>query len=366
MSVAPTNYIITTNSGTQDLADIFQVLPSGPTPALATDYNIPILGDLKNIFAPNLIGTSIGFDTDFKVSNGNFSNTDLSAIFAAKLFTITPDAQYSIFYSGGYYTIALTYSGNSNITFYENLNNIQLVVVGGGGGAGANTGGNFGLVDGGGGGAGGQISNTNINISANLPYSFIIGAGGRGGYSTGIIGNSGIGASGGTTSFSTTIASGGLGGHPPISSVLGPGLGGAGAGGGGGGGDGGVDLNPHFTPSINGDPGSSILIGATNYYFGGGGAGGSYVGQPTSLSNNAGGLGGGGGSGSGIYGNNGVSWTSPTLTPNYSAGFDTPAFGGWASTGGGGAGGNGASSIPAYKEGGKGGSGIVVLYFQYP
>jgi hypothetical protein len=55
------------------------------------------------------------------------------------------------------------------------------------------------------------------------------------------------------------------------------------------------------------------------------------------------------------------------LTPNYSAGFDTtPASGGWASTGGGGAGGNGASSFPLYNEGGKGGSGIVVLYFQYP
>ena len=77
-----------------------------------------------------------------------------------------------------------------------------------------------------------------------------------------------------------------------------------------------------------------------------------------------GGEGGGGGGGGGGYANSNMSWTSPTGTPNYPAGYNTPSNSGWAYTGGGGAGGNGNSS-GSYRSGGSGGAGTVVLYFQY-
>ena len=343
--------------GTQDLANLFQALPSGVTPAPITNYTVPTLGDLNNVFAPISIGTSISSNTRYTVSN-----TDLSSIFAAKIFTTSPAGIYSSSYSGGYYTIALT--GSGTITFYQSLTGIQVVVVGGGGGGGDNTGtGDFGNTTcGGGGGAGGQTVNTNTNITLNTPYSFTIGAGGAGG--------AGGGQTGGTTTFNSINAIGGTGGNPvsnPTGSL--PGGGSGGVGGGGSGGNGGTVSGG--VPSVNGFSGSNISIGLNSYYFGGGGAGGSYNAQTNGANTTKGGLGGGGGSGGGTLSNNNTSWISPTGTPNYPQGYDQPnydilpPFYGWPSTGGGGAGGNGNGNF-IYRSGGTGASGVVIITFQYP
>jgi hypothetical protein len=337
-----------------DLADLFQALPPGVTQAITTNYNVPTLGDLNNVFAPLSFGTSIGFNTQYTVSNA-----DLSTIFAAKIFSITPASIYSSSYSGGYYTIALTRSGtisSGTITFYQNLTGIEVVAIGGGGGGGSNYySGTFSSEGGGGGGAGGSPASTIISITANTSYSFTIGAGGGGGASAG------NGQQGGTTTFDSFLsASGGLGGNKCITKTNG------GAGAPGFPGAGGTGGNFNDRNSFNGVSGLNYNIGGTNYYFGGGGAGGSYDGQGSGDTTTRGGRGGGGGSGTGVYGNDGQDWTSPTGTPYYPVGYDTPAWAGWPSTGGGGAGGNGTSDIPGGRNGGNGGSGIVVLHFQYP
>lgn len=232
MSVAPTNYI-TTSSGTQDLADIFQALPSGPvTLALTTDYNVPIIGDLNLIFAPISIGTSIIFNTDFQVSNANFPIiTDLSAIFAAKIFTTSPTNIYSLSWASGYYTITLT--GSGTITFLVPVSNGSVNVVGGGGKGGKGGTADIGIIAPGGGGGGGGSGAINTEIFSpiiNNNYAITIGVGS-------------------TQSIFNTITAnfGGNGGN-----------GGNGAtGGNGGGGGSGATIPPGTAPGNNGAPGAS-------------------------------------------------------------------------------------------------------------
>jgi hypothetical protein len=305
------NYSI---SGTLDLADIFQALPSGVTPAPITNYTVPTLGDLNNVFAPISIGTSIGFNTQYTVTN-----TDLSAIFAAKVFSTNPSGIYSSSYSAGYYTVTLT--GTGTITFLVSVSNGSYVVVGGGGGGASSTG-----SEAGGGGSGGQVTYiSSFNPSLNTLITVTIGNGG-------LSDNSGI-----PSSFNGTTS---IGGNPGSGNN-----GGASVNGGGGGGIGAIAEQFFIQqPATSGTSGITNVLGT----FGGcGGGGGAEDGNsPPNVANPGTGGSGGGANGGSAYnnGNNGI--------PN---------------TGGGG---GGAGQVdftqPFGNPGGTGGSGVVILSFQYP
>jgi hypothetical protein len=326
MSVAPTNYI-TTSSGTQDLADIFQALPSGPvTLALTTDYNVPIIGDLNLIFVPISIGTSIIFNTDFQVSNGNFlPNTDLSAIFAAKIFTTSPTNIYSLSWASGYYTITLT--GSGTITFLVPISNGSYVVVGGGGGGGSG-GGDDGINPpyAGGGGSGGEVIYISPFVpSLNTPINVTIGNGGS------------SDNSGSSSSFNGTIS---IGGNPGAGNN-----GGASVNGGGGGGVGAIAQQFFIQQTAtNGTNGVTNALGTFGGCGGGGGAEDDNF--PPGVANPGTGGSGGGANGGSAYnnGNNGTVHTG----------------------GGGGGAGQVDFTQPFGNPGGTGGSGVVIIYFQYP
>lgn len=243
--------------------------------------------------------------------------------------------------------------GASTFTPLSATTSVAALVVAGGGG-GANTGG--------GGGAGGLVYNTNVTVSA-TPYTITVGDGGNGGLTTGAAGTSGS-----NSIFSTITATGGGGGSSH------GGVGGANGGSGGGGalksaapastagvgsqgnngGIGYIDVGWVGNNSGGGGAGAVGGAGSTVSGSGAGGAGLSYSISGTTASY-AGGGGGGpvngaqtagaGGSGGGGAGNtNGVGTAGTTNT--------------------GGGGGGGSYSAGVYYNGGKGGSGIVII--KYP
>ena len=235
----------------------------------------------------------------------------------------------------------------------------QILIVGGGGGAGYD--------GGGGGGGGGVIYYSNVSIPAGS-YTVTVGGGGAaatGNATNGVNGgnssisglglSTALGGAGGMDghALSVTALTGGCGGgggfsqNPDIGIVapLGYGTVGQGFNGGaayynsaGGGGGGAGDIGGNAANALGGNGGIGIInnISGTNTYYGGGGAGGSWNGT-----GGTGGLGGGGNAGGSVAGSHGG--TSGTVN-----------------TGGGGGGNGFADTAP-----GSGGSGIVIISYNY-
>jgi len=274
--------------------------------------------------------------------------------------SITGDVSGNYTYNGSYYIITFQNSNgynhiitsNYNITFNQNINNLNYVIVGGGGGGGSDNSSTY--QNGGGGGAGGCITSGSINVICGNAYSINVGYGGLSQSS-----NDQNGGTGGSSNFSSYNANGGQGGF----SYTNGGTGGVGTYGGKTGGTGGIHSSTSATDGENASVYYKIPPNQPDsinnmFYFSGGGGGGSYYEQASSSN---GGLGGGGSGGF----STGYNYGQPYYGPNgiyYPAG--STSFNGLISTGGGGAGQNGNNTSGGNV--GVGGSGIVVLYFQYP
>ena len=238
--------------------------------------------------------------------------------------------------------------GTANFTLTSPASVITTVLVVAGGGAG-------GFDDGGGGGAGGVIYNAAFTITSGS-YTVPVGNGGASNGASG--GNSilssltaigGGGGANGNANGSNGGSGGGLGwgvgnGSTPGSGTAGQGFEGGGGtsapnyavgGGGGAGGVGGTGSG--ITPG-NGGIGVSHTIAGTTYNVGGGGGGG-LAGQNSSGTNSTASFGGGNGAGQGA----------------------NAAVAGTANTGGGGGGANNMQAT----NGAFGGSGIVIIAYQY-
>lgn len=273
---------------------------------------------------------------------------------------------------------------------------IEYMIVAGGGGGGR---GNTGIGAGGGGGAGGIVYNPSFTVSTGSPnaLSITVGAGGGagsngsdttlsypgpttitakgGGKGGGDAGNASTGGSGGGSNYSAVPG-------PASQPIQNPGIPGIiqygnnggnsgpyeGAGGGGAGvvgsngtspnvssgaGGYGIQAPPSFRDpgSAYGDPGSYGGAAAPTpggFWFGGGGGGSGY---PTNIVGSVGGSGGGG---------------SGQTTPGVVRSYGRSGQDGKLHTGGGGGGGNGwrtSTETPPTGEGGKGGSGIVMIAY---
>lgn len=254
-------------------------------------------------------------------------------------------------------TVLLTYtSGNACVTVPSGAIQLEYLVVAGGGG-GAATGLNVRYNGGGGGGAGGMLTGTIMNPAGGT-YSTNVGAGAPVSSAGGLDGED-------SALFSDTLLLNAIGG--------------------GGGG------NPRFSDGNDGGSGggaSANDVGGTHYYGGSGTTGQGYKGGDNVYDGGGGSVVGGGGGGAGGAGVDGwcsagcsdvsaggvglASSISGTLV-TYSRGGKSPN--GWVSSGyvppaaaNSGNGGDGASIGSGYGErnGGAGGSGIVILKFSYP
>ena len=266
--------------------------------------------------------------------------------------------------SGGY--VYHTFTSSSNFVVLTAKSMDYLLVAGGGGGGAGNSGSAW---AGGGGGAGGVIDNTATLSPAT--YAVVIGNGGSGDTA----GSSGTGDNGQNSTFNSQTAIGGGGGgtrngqedganggsgggasgaNPP-DSVGGTGTSGQGNdggdgsfGGGGGGGQSsaGVDGNDASANGTNGGAGINWKSLGTSYAGGGGGG----AGDPTS------GQGGNGTAGTGqAGGGNGGVTNGSTNENGYNASANT-------GSGGGGAAG-GAINVGTARNGGNGGSGILIVRY---
>lgn len=362
MSNPTTNYLVNVNNTGQysDLSKIF--MPIGNfTAAAQTSYDTSYNGisDLSAIFAPLANGFNIGYNTNIIVNNGNYTTpTDLSGIFAS---IILQGTSYTITKSNDSYTIVfasyastnpspgstINNSGSSgSFVFNQTVSNVQITLVGGGGSGGpSDSTANYG----GGGGGGGGVTINSTTISSGVTYTFGIGGGGVGNDSS--VSQQGFDTTI-TDGTSTYTAYGGGGGSVGSSSGGIPGASGGGSNTTGNGGTGGYNT----TNATNGGTGY-----INTYYYGGGGGGGSYYNQKVS---SYGGLGGGGNAGFKNNGNanNGENYTGPNLN-DYNTDYESN-YGGYPGTGGGAGGGNGNGNT--VQMGGTGGSGIIILTFQYP
>lgn len=289
-------------------------------------------------------------------ANGNTLKTNSNGIISGYMYVSNSSATFSISgygdvedYSetmnvviGESYTktISLTtrnflkITESQNIKFSENVSQVDVTVVGGGGGGGGNDtfthgGGAQYIYTGGGGGGGYCTVQENVNFTANVFYSAIVGAGGA------------VKADGGSSSFLGVLANGGSAG--------GYGSDGGGAGNGRGGHGVYYSETDGETESQGGNGVAGSVAGYSSFtntvvYGGGGGAGsgGSFT---------------VGGSGAG-YGGNGSAVNNRTDYPG-TAGAD--GFGG----GGGGAGGNVYSNDFELCAGTKGGSGCVAIRMHF-
>lgn len=252
------------------------------------------------------------------------------------------------------------------------VTSFRVLVVAGGGGGGANYGA--------GGGAGGFIDQTTTASTATI--SITVGQGGSGGQSDGTT-TSAAATNGTDSSFagsSTLTAIGG--GYGGSSDKSGSGNGGSGGGGGGssgtggtgtagqgydggntvilggqtvneggGGGAGGAGVSPINSSTVNGGNGGvgrQSDITGSNIYYAGGGGGGAHTGNGTCGSTGSGGAGGGGAAGA--------------CVPSSST-AGNPGNPGTDGLGGGGGGAAVKSDRPATADGGKGGSGVVIVRF---
>ena len=369
MSNPTTNFLIKNVYGVyQDLSGIFLPYKYG-TGTGAADTGYKVNGnDLSTIFA-GISSTNIGYDTGYKSKQ---TGLDLRYVFAPYTisvpFTVENTNNYTYLYSNNYYVIVFTNNNTTTatnvtntITFTESITTANVAVVGGGG-AGGNSYNQYsseGYMNGGGGGQGGYVNSyTNISLNA-TSYNIQVGYGGIGNTSK-------KGGSGGTSFFSSYSSSGGIGGDGFIKAVLGGnGLGGGTRGNFGSGGNGAYSVYGTIqNNSTSGIAGTTITINESNYTFGGGGAGGSNSNTTTSSNHSNGGLGGGGGdctiNGLSNNGNAYVGVDGNTYASNYNSGVGFP------NTGGGGAGANAKSTGSTYVKGYNGGSGIVIIWFEWP
>ena len=254
---------------------------------------------------------------------------------------------------GGHGTVIVRYPAEEYV--------MEVLVVGGGGGGGACN-----ASDGGGsgGGAGGVLFESSFKVSSGKNYAVSVGTGGNRASSDGthaVNGKNSLfdtiiafgGGGGGSTRDSSPVPSGASGGG--AGSDVSPNDGGSGtpgqgfdggdnatgaqgAGGGGAGAAGESTLSGN-TNAGNGGIGKAFSISGTSTYYGGGGGGGKYQ----SGTGNAG-TGGQGGGGNGAKGGNGSNASDNT----------------------GGGGGGGGMSPGVAKEGGEGGSGIVIIAYKGP
>jgi len=253
--------------------------------------------------------------------------------------------------SGNYKIHTFTTSGTFDVTqLSSNTNNLTILTVGGGGGAGGS-----GSARGGGGGGAGQVTESSYSLQIAASFVVTVGSGGPGGdfQHSGSLGtNSSIEDFG-----PGTITS--ISGNPGKLSwgVANPGYGGDS----GNGFSGGVSFSN--TLSSGGGGGGATQAGGhgwnNNSYPGNGGAG-----YTSTITGNTYGGGGGGGQGLGIGENNGPAGTGGVGGGGNggSGSGQNDGYPGTVNTGGGGGGGTGTAGSPS---GGNGGSGIVVIRYQY-
>lgn len=255
--------------------------------------------------------------------------------------TITTDGNYKVH----------TFTSSGTFTVTAGSEPIDILVVAGGGGGGGDGGG-------GGGGAGGYKYMTGVTYGTGA-YTVTVGAGGSGGASAG------NGTSGGNSVFDVITSTGG-----GFGTYFAGGNGASGGSGGGGGGGAGQNGGA-ASPSGQGNAGGNGANSPPRVGGGGGGcnaAGGNGTGSTSGSGGNgcsnsitgssvtyAGGGGGGNGSGSSGQGSGGTGGGG-----NGSANGSGSA--GTANTGGGGGGGGPASSG---FTGGNGGSGVVIVRYQF-
>ena len=263
----PTNtdfkFYNTINTSYDDLRTVINAIQPGDTPVTNTGYKVTISGvptDLSQIFQPKIT--------------------------AATYYTITPS-----YYptkevqNGGYYYIGFSYyTAGATIKFNQNINNVNVIVVGGGG-CGREWSFFSGIIRSGGGGAGGGVARATFNAATNDTYSISVGQGGQ------VLGG-GVVTSGLTTSFtsgSNTITC--TGGQAGINDGSGTAIGGVGTVSPGGfftsitagsGGNGGQSLTSSAKGLINNGvssalpPPVTIPAGTFPYGLGGGGGAGDY------------------------------------------------------------------------------------------
>lgn len=218
----------------------------------------------------------------------------------------------------------IRYTTSTSMKFSSDVKSVDICCVGGGGGGGTTSYPN--PVGGAGGGGGGIVNKYNLSVIPNYYYSIVIGAGGKGGYTTSA-GAKISGESGGTTNFINVSAEGGSGGSVSYAGdavIAGqPGVDGCGYGG------------------DNNHGGSNTTVSefddGKTFYSGGGGAG---IFETSQLSQRF-----KGGSPNGADG--GVTISPITIIPPSVAGI--------------GGGGGGASNDFANFTGGSGGSGLVAI-----
>lgn len=237
---------------------------------------------------------------------------------------------------------------SQNIKFSSNVQSIDFT-IGGGGGSGSTDA--YFAHGGAGGGGGYSVEQTNVEVTPNLEYPAIIGAGGAETEQGGSGSQGPMGNDGGATSFMGATAAGGK--HPTFNSDHSQHIGGAGNGTGADN----VSTNTAGTVMNNGTNGSGKMYTsyteATNAYGGGGGCG-APAGRYAGRYEGPGGNGGAPGGGNGGYNEN--QYTSNDYGAPGNAGTD----------GLGGGGGGGAASISNDKsyysgKGGKGGNGALAI-----
>ena len=220
----------------------------------------------------------------------------------------------------------IRYTTSTSKKFSSGVKSVDICCVGGGGGGGTTSYPN--PVGGAGGGGGGIVNKYNLSVIPNYYYSIVIGAGGKGGYTTSASTGAKVsGESGGATSFMNVSAEGGSGGSVSYAGdvVIGgqPGVDGCGYGG------------------DNNHGGSNTTVSefddGKTFYSGGGGAG---MFETRELGQRF-----KGGSPNGADG--GVTISPITIIPPSVAGI--------------GGGGGGASNDFANFTGGSGGSGLVAI-----
>jgi hypothetical protein len=318
---------------------------------------------------PTVTANTASLITATAATTGKTANITLNFAVAAPSMTATGG---TVTTSGNYKIHTFTGSGTFTVTSAPANSTIDYLAVGGGAGGGSVVSSSVG-----GGGAGGLLQGTGVSVSATA-YTITIGAGSSSqGSNSSIAGSSfttvtalgggagvafGIalsaihnGGSGGGGSYSPSVnggtgttgqgKNGGKGGNFSVAAF--------GGGGGGAGAAGGDSLVDAPGPGGVGGIGIASSITGTSLYYAGGGGGGVYNAGQARGGN--GGLGGGGGGGGATGATASTSDTSRGATSpdaNY-AGF------GGANTGGGG---GGASPI---RIGGTGGSGVVIIRYQF-
>lgn len=321
----------------------FQKIPITFYSSFLISFVIPLdaIGGNYSVVAVNIYNDNFAPPVNYSYPGHlNYSN---SLNYFLLHYTIT--GSYSITSNTNYNTV-ITLTADSTIVFYNVYPIYYTAVGGGGGGAGGayenTTGG------GGGGGGGGEVITGYFSVGIYHHYKFVVGIGGDGG-TKGSVSSLGLdGSSGTSTTISSGIdfrARGGGGGFGDETNVAnGKGgkagndtLGGAG----------------NTTPGSDGYNGSGGGGGAQSaaggnaytvnrtipYYdkiFGAGGGGGAGAGNNTN------------GSGGNIYAGYGNTGSDSAATANY---------------GGGGGGGQGGDSTRSPTDGGKGGSGVIILMF---